>query len=281
MQLTRFSIISFLIFNFSLFTASAQHYYKDLWNNQLLTKEFAILRNENIRTVNVKSFEDNGEPSEGFFCEKRFDKNYTRSEMVSRSNITSQSLLTTRYNNKGQIISTLDSTSSTLNKSVYTYDEKDRIKTVTTFTRADDDHNGGLAETREYSYDASGKPQKMIRKKNDADYSTTTFTLDEKGNVIEELEKGRAGDKKYYYYYDDKNHLTDVVHYNDIAKRLLPDYMYEYNGSGQIKQMISTAEGASNYFIWRYTYNDLRLRDTEKCLSKEKRLLGSIQYVYK
>ncbi len=58
-------------------------------------------------------------------------------------------------------------------------------------------------------------------------------------------------------------------------------YMYEYNSANQPIQMISTAVGGDNYFIWRYAYNDKKLRETEKCYSKEKRLLGRIEYEYK
>jgi len=78
-----------------------------------------------------------------------------------------------------------------------------------------------------------------------------------------------------------KNRLTDIVHFNQVARRLLPDYMYEYNATNLPRQMISTEEAGSNYFIWKYTYNDKNLRETEKCFSKEKRLLGTIEYEYK
>jgi hypothetical protein len=56
--------------------------------------------------------------------------------------------------------------------------------------------------------------------------------------------------------------------------------MYEYNDLGQITQMIATEVGSSNYYIWKYTYNEKKLRETERCLSKERRLLGSVQYQY-
>lgn len=271
--ITLFAILSF--------TAKAQFFYKDIWTNQQLTKEFAILKNENIRTVAVKSFEDDGEPSEGFYLERKIDRNFTKSEMISRSYITQQSLLVSYYNDRGWIIKTVDSTQTSLARSEYEYDNKGRVAMITTFTKANDE-KGGIMETHQYIYNAAGKPEKMIRKKNNADVSTVNFTLDEKGNVIDEEEiiKGRKG-KKYLYYYDDKNRLTDVVHYNARAKRLLPDYMYEYNQLGQVKQMISTDDTNNNYFIWKYTYNDQRLRESEKCYSKEKRLLGSIQYEYK
>lgn len=277
----RFYIIFFscIIFFLSLTTASAQYFYKDIWTNQQLTKEFTSLKNENIRTISVKSFEDDGEPSEGFFCERKIDRNFTKSEMVSRSNITQQSLLVSYYNEKGWIVKTVDSTQTSLAQSEYEYDNKGRLIMVTNFAKANDEQNG-ITETHQYIYNAAGRPEKMIRKKNNADVSTINFTTDDKGNVIEESEilNGRKG-KEYFYYYDDKNRLTDVVHYNARAKRLLPDYMFEYNQLSQIKQMISTDD--SNYFIWKYTYNDQRLRESEKCFSKSKRLLGTIQYEYK
>jgi hypothetical protein len=44
--------------------------------------------------------------------------------------------------------------------------------------------------------------------------------------------------------------------------------------------MINTEEGGSYYFIWKYLYeNELRVK--EKCYSKEKRLMGTIEYEYK
>lgn len=260
---------------------NAQYFYKDIWINQQLIKEFTIIKNENIRIVAVKSFEDDGEPSEDFFCERRTDRSFTKSETISRSNITQQSLLVSYYNERGWLIKTIDSSQTSLSRSEYEYDNKGRIIRITNFTKANDEA-GGITETHQYIYNANGKPEKMIRRKNNADVSTINFSVDDKGNIIDEEEiiRGKKG-RKYFYYYDDKNRLTDVVHYNERAKRLLPDYMYEYNPQGQIKQMISTEDNISNYFIWKYTYNDRRLRESEKCYSKERRLLGSIQYEYK
>ena len=261
-------------------TLKAQYYYKDLWNPQQLIKEMAILKHENIRTVSIKSFEDNGEPSQGFFCEKRIGKDYRMAQTVTRSNVTSQSLLTSHFNTKGLIITTTDSTVSSLNRTEYSYDKNDRIIEVKTFTKAEDDA-GAIEESRNYAYNASGKLEKIVRKKNMTQLSTVNFKVDEKGNVIEEEEILTNGQgKKYFYYYDDNNRLTDVVNYNERANRLLPDYMYEYNDLGQITQMIATEAGSSNYYIWRYTYNDRKLRETERCLSKERRLLGSVEYHY-
>ncbi|MBA2250101.1 MAG: hypothetical protein H0W12_07900 [Chitinophagaceae bacterium] len=262
-------------------SVSAQYYYKDIVKTQTLNSEFAILKNENLSTIALKSFEDDGTASEKFFCEKKIEKNYLRSEMISRSYITGQSLLTSFYNGKGLIIQTTDSTETAIGKTFYEYDDQKRLKVIRTITKANDEQQS-ITERHEYFYTDAGKPQKMLRSKNNTVVSTISFSLDDKMNVIdeEEIMKGIKG-KKYFYYYDDKNHLTDVVHYNERAKRLLPDYMLEYNSQGQLRQMISVEEGASNYYTWKYAYNDLKLKETEKCYSKEKRVLGTIEYEYK
>lgn len=259
----------------------AQYFYKDIWNNQQLSKEFSSLKNENLKTIKIHSYEDDGEPSEGFFCEKKFNKNYSQSEMISKSYITGQSLLVSDYNSDGRIVKTVDETPTTNNVTSYEYDNNGNPTLVSIITTGDG-ANDSITETHEYSYDPKGNPVKMERRKNNILVSTINFVTDEKGKVIEEnVEKTNTTDKKYFYYYNDKNQLTDVVHFNERAGRLLPDYMYEYNSAGQPTQMISTAVGGDNYFTWRYTYNDKKLRETEKCYSKEKRMLGKIEYEYK
>ena len=257
---------------------SAQYYYKDIWNNQQLNKEFNILKNEKIRNVVVKSFESDGQPSEGFFCEKRIDKNYGRIQMMSRSNVTGPSLIISYFNPTGQIIRNVDSTETSFSETAYEYDETGKISSIKTFTK-DDEDKAGIAETHRYIYNG-GVLTKMVREKNNNTVSTINFHLDDKGNVIDEEEVINGG-KKYLYYYDQKNRLTDVVHYNERAKRLLPDYMYEYDDQDQVTQQIATEADGSNYFTWRYTYNDKRLRETERCSTKNRKLLGSVEYVYK
>ena len=276
LSVTLFFLTTFLLNSVG---AKAQYYYKDILSNQQLNNEFNILKDEKVKTIKIKSFEDNNEPSEGFFCEKKINKNYTQSEMISRSYITGQSLLVTDYNNGGKISKTTSTTPTTNNTTQFDYDAKGNLSIVRTYTAGDND-SSGITETREYFYDSIGKPVKMIRKKNNSVVATITFIKDEKGNIIEEDAAGRSNDKKYYYYYDDKNRLTDVVHFNQIARKLLPDYMFEYDAANNQKQMISVDESGRNYFIWKYAYNDQRLPEIQKCFSKEKRLLGTIQYEY-
>jgi hypothetical protein len=241
-------------------------------------KQFAILKNGNIRTIKIESFDENDQPSEGFFCEKKINKSFSQSQMMSKSNITGESLLTTDYNNKGDVVKTTTSTPTTTSTVEFEYDVNGNISLIRTMTKADGD-SSSITETHEYFYD-NGRPVKMLRKKNNSLISTITFVADAKGNIIEEDPSGNSIDKKYFYYYDDSNRLTDVVHYNVIAKRLLPDYMFEYSDGNLPKQMISVDETGRNYFIWRYAYDDKKLPEIQKCFSKEKQLMGTIQFEY-
>lgn len=278
--------------NFSCFTlitgmmilccrsVTAQYFYKDIWNSLQLTREMSAFKQQKISAISVKSFDDDGRASQGFFCEEKLNPAYSLSETITRSDVTSQSLLVSYFNSKGLIIKTTDSTESSLNITEYFYNDNDHVAGVRTFTKANGDP-GGIGEERSYMYNQNGLLEKMARKKNGTEISTVNFKVDETGNVIEEEEVFKNGKgTKYFYYYDDRNNLTDVVHYFERAKRLLPDYMYEYDAGGQMVQMITTEEGGG-YFIWRYTYNDRGLRETERCFSKEKKLVGKVEYSYR
>lgn len=273
-------LFAFLFINvLPVSSANAQYYYKDLLSTLKQNKEFSILKNGGIRQVKISSFDEHDQPSEGFFCEKRINKNFNQSQLMTNSNITGQSLLVTDYNNNGDVIKTTTTTPNTSNNIRFTYDSNRNIVLIRTETVANGD-SSGIIETHEYFY-KNNLPVKMLRKKNNVLISTITFLADDKGNIIEEDPKGNTDDKKYFYYYDDKNRLTDVVHYNVIAKRLLPDYMFEYSSDPEPKQMISVDETGRNYFIWKYAYDDKKLPEIQKCFSKEKTLLGTIQYDYK
>jgi hypothetical protein len=259
--------------------AEAQYYYKDLVSNKQLLTEMAQLKEQKIRTISVKSFEDDGSPSDGFFCEKRISRNYGTVEMLTRSNVSGASDFTSTFNNKGFLTQTYDSSEISSNTTLYEYDESNRIKSISSTIRSnDDDFANEITEVHQYYYNDKGLPLKMIRVKNNSDSTVILFSLDEKTNVS--IEKNSKTGDTYYYYYDTRNRITDVVRLNPYNQQMLPDYIFEYNSAGLIAQMTTTEEGGSYYYIWKYTYdNGLRIR--EKCFSKEKRLMGTIEYEYK
>jgi len=256
-----------------------QYYYKDIFSNNQLLAEMVVLKEQKIRTVKVTGLDDDGRPSDGFTVEKQINRNYTEVETFTRSAATGPSLFTSRFTKDGLLVQTVDSSDLAVNTSNYTYDDNNRIKSIRSHIHSsDDDFTNEITETHNYEYDERGLLQRMYRIKNGRDTSLILFSPDEKNNVS--IEKDTKSGTTYYYYYDSKNRLTDVVHMNPFTQKMLPDYVFEYNNAGLITQMTSTEEGGSYYYIWKYTYsNGLRVR--EKCYSKERRLLGTIEYEYK
>jgi hypothetical protein len=144
------------------------------------------------------------------------------------------------------------------------------------------DTSRSLNDTEEHLWEYNnGKPFRMLRIKNKIDTSIVTFKLDEKGNVSEErsIRKGITSDPVYYYY-DSNNRLTDIVRFNNKAKRLLPEYMFEYSPANQVIQKITVPGNGSNYLIWRYQYDNRGLRIKEAIYDKYKQLSGKIEYQY-
>jgi YD repeat-containing protein len=259
---------------------SAQYYYKDILSNKQLVADMDIYKEHKIKTIEVNSFEADQSPSKGFFCEKKISKDYRKMETRTRSFVTNKSILTTSFDSKGLVIKSVDSTDVNSSTSDYTYDNNGNLSSIVSYSRSnDDDFTTSLNEVRQYSYNDKGQLEKMVRIKNQKDTTEIDFTIDEKGNITEETEVAVYGNH-YYYYYDAQNRLTDIVRYNIVKQRPVPDFMFEYNSNNQIEKMIATQEGVNaNYFVWKYLYDD-KLRIKEKCFSKEGDLLGYFEYQY-
>ena len=260
-------------------TSNAQYYYKDILSNKQLIAEMVQLKEQKVRTVSLKSFEDDGSPSEGFFCEKNINRNYSNVETLTKSYVTGASVFTSSFNNKGLLTQTIDSSDISSSTSIYTYTGDGLIKSILSIVRSsDDDFKNEITEEHIYEYDDKSMPVKMTRIKNSGDSTSFIFFKDENNNIS--IEKNTKTGDTYYYYYDGKNRITDVVRLNKFNQKMLPDYIFEYNNAGLVTQMTTTEEGGSYYYIWKYTYEN-GLRTREKCFSKEKRLMGTIEYEYK
>ena len=268
--------LSILIVSTSII-ANAQYYYKDIVSNNQLMADMKAYKENKVRKVTLKSFEDNGIESESFFCEKKISKNYRKTTLFTRADIAPASLFTSILDKDGKLLSTNDSSSFSVTEIRYSYDDKQRIRSIFSTIRAIEEFNNSITEEHIYSYQ-NNILSKMIRIKNGRDSTAVLFSTDEKGNII--LEKDTKNGTKFYYYYDNKNRLTDIVQANEFTKNLKPDYMFEYNNEGQITQMTAVEEGSNNYFVWKYNYeNGMRVK--ERCFTNEKRLMGSMEYEYK
>lgn len=187
---------------------------------------------------------------------------------------------TSRFSNDFMIQSITDSATDFKSTTTYQYQDGNirSIKIVT------EDATQGLSQSEEHVwlYTTTGKPQKMFRIINGTDSSEYRFSLDESNNVIDEKRYLRnAAVDSVLYYYDDNNRLTDIVRYDKRVKKLLPDFMFEYDANNRVIQKISILSATNpNYLIWRYAYNEKGLKSKEALFNKDKELQGRIDYAY-
>ena len=259
--------------------AFSQFYYKDQVATKEIISRFQLYKVNKVNAVKLNSFQGNEPVTEGFVCEQKMNPSKNQLVTYTKTADAGESYLTAVYNNQGLLIRAIDSTEETVSSSNYSYDAQNRLIELSIESRAKD-NSSRTTEKHSWKYNAQGKPASMIRTKNGADTTLVNFVLDENGNVIEEesLKQG-TGQGKVYYYYDEKNRLTDVVRYNVGARRLLPDYIFEYEDD-ELSTMTVVPEGSDDYQKWYYTYDENGLKQADFCYDKKNQLLGKIEYSY-
>ena len=260
-------------------SSNAQYYYKDI----IGTKETALtmqsyMKNK-VNRVSLNSFDADGTKSDAFFVSQVFNITQKTLHTTTKSGLTDESILVSYINNNGQVIKTVDSSQKLVSVAAYQYDVTGTLTNVT-LSSTDSSKTFSQIEEHHWQYE-NGKVKRMIRVKNKIDTSYIQFKLDEAGNVVEEqsIKNGKASDPVYYYY-DAQNRLTDIVRFNNKAKRLLPEYMFEYSPSNQVIQRITVPSNGSQYLIWRYQYDERGLKIKEAVYNKQKQLTGKIEYQY-
>ncbi len=259
--------------------SSAQYYYNDIIANKLSCKQFNLLQTNKFKKVSAKSYDASGNNSTDFFLEQLFNNNFTQS--VTNSKIASgiSATLITNFENN-HVISTNEISKGIENIVHYTYYNDSTIKSISDVSK-DTALNISSTENHLWNYATNGKPVSMTCVKNNSDTTTVLFIIDENGNVAEERwsKKGKEIEH-YFYYYNQKNELTDIVRFNNRAKKLLPDFLFEYDEQGRIQKMTQVTAANSNYLVWTYLYNAKGLKQTEICINRKKELLGKIEYSY-
>ena len=271
--------IFFILFILAGFNSvKAQYYYKDLISNGQVVADMKAYKENKIKKIVLKSFEDNGSESNGFFCEKKLNKDYTKAELYTRADISAASLFTSTFDKDGKLLNTYDSSLLSATQIIYSYNSDNLISRINSTVRSsDEDFGNEIKEDHFYTY-LNGKPSKITRVKNGRDTTDILLALDDKGNVA--IEKDTKNGTKFFYYYDAKNRLTDIVQANEYSQNAKPNYIFEYNTAGLITQMTAVEEGSKSYYVWKYSY-DNNLRIKERCFTDERKLMGSIEYVYK
>ena len=262
-------------------TLHAQYYYKDLIGTREINQTIRLYLSNKVLSAEATGFDGDGVKNSDFSETHNFfaDKNLLKIATRNKTDIISEYY---RFDGKGLLTNKSDTSSSLVSTTTYTYDEKNNpalIKNMVT----DTGDSIYVNEVHQWFYNDQGKPLRMLRILNNNDTTEVRFTLDEKGNVTEELPfvKKVSGEKTYYYY-DDKNRMTDIVRFNTKARRLLPDYMFEYTEKNQVSQKITTLSMMDlGYLIWRYVYDNKGLKTKEASFNKDKVMTGKIEYSYR
>ncbi len=277
--MTRILGLSLLI-SFIAHTAYGQHYYNDIVMTGEIAKKRAVYQANKVKSVKMTSFDGNNQPIEGFSSAQAVGGNFATITTETLNSLSGKDEITHYFNDKGQLTQSIDTTDGNKVIIQYTYDANNLIAGIVNMS-----FSPGGYSTREqhlWFYNKAGKPEKMLKIKNSSDTTVVSFRLDEKENVGEERSV-HAGTEQpaFYYYYDDKNRLTDVVRYNNRAKRLLPDYIFEYDEAGRISMMLVTTAGGADYQRWVYKYDEKGLKQSDECYGKNKMLIGKIEYSYR
>ncbi len=271
-------VLSFLSLLFVTGIAHAQYYFNDIVSIRQGNEQYKIWRAQKISTIRVISYEPDNTITEGFSVTQDISRDGKKVTITTQNN--NQHSVTVNTYDLGILKRTQTNNRNISNKTDYIYDVQGRISKVTLST-IDTFMNSTISEVHQWLYDEYGTPVSMLIIKNQYDTLTVQFIRDDQGNIGEEKwQKNGRTIESYYYYYNVNRQLTDIVRYNSTLKKLLPDFVYEYNTANQTTQVTQFSLGSNNYFIWKYKYNDKGLKTEETCSNKSKLLVGRIEYQY-
>ena len=271
--------LPFLFLLLFYFAANSQYYYKDIVAAADITRLMKTYTANNIQKISAKGITPEGSPSSEF--SEVGEINGTTLKVTTNNNKVI-STLKFNFNDRGQLVNSVDSAINVKSTSTYFYDANGKIISISN-SATDADSSGDFSQTEIHQYIyKDGKLDKMWRIINKTDSLEVRFVTDEHGNVIEErnFRRGVLADPVYYYY-DDRNRLTDIVRFNYKANRLLPDYLFEYDDNDRVIQKITTTSGNNlGYLTWRYLFDEKGLKTKEALFNKDKQLQGRIDYSY-
>ncbi|RYG06481.1 MAG: hypothetical protein EOO02_00415, partial [Chitinophagaceae bacterium] len=227
--------------SFLCVSLSAQYYYKDLISTQDLIKKQQVYRKNGVKAVDYASFDAGNKPIDGFSCQQTVSADFSSIKTITKTSLSGSSESMSFFNQKGQLVKTSDTTDGNKTITDYTYDDQNRLNSIV--SKSTSPGNVSITEKHVWTYDAAGKPDKALKIANNTDTTFITFVKDEQGNIAEEkaIRRGTALPVIYYYYDEDKL-LTDIVRYNNKARKLLPDYIFEYEEK-RVASMLVAEEG--------------------------------------
>ena len=272
-------LLLFVLFMSVTSVGFSQYYYNDVVVLRQTNSQYQALKANHIVLVNAKSFDSDGTPVADFVLQQQLVNN--GAEVITTSkDLSAGSSVSDAFYENGLLKKSIDTGGSYVTNTVlYDYDALGNITTLTTLT-SDTFMNSHSKEVHQWFY-SNGSPVRMLRIKDDKDTAVVDFVKDEQGNVAEEhLTKHGHGIETYFYYYNQQHQLTDIVRYNRATKKMLPDFLFDYDSNGRLAEYNQVLHGASTHLTWHYEYNANGLKQNETCYDKNKQLVGKIVYSY-
>ncbi len=271
-------ICFFVLLTVTYLQSSAQFYYKDIIATRDLQKKHQVYRKNAVRAVEYASFDANNQPIEGFSCQQTVAPDFSMIRTITKTSLSGVSESTTWFNQKGQLSRSMDTADGNKTNTEYQYDDANNLVMINSVSLSPGQVSN--QEKHIWVYNQKGQPQKALKIKNGNDTTEITFVIDEQGHVAEEKSIRKNSALPVIYYYYDGSKLTDIVRYNNKARRLLPDYIFEYEDD-RVASMLIAEEGTGDYQKWYYSYDDNGLKLMDACYSKSKILIGRVEYNYK
>jgi YD repeat-containing protein len=270
-------LVQVLIFG-CISAVHSQYYFNDIIATRQAAQQYQALKSNHVRHVTAESYESDNQPTENFQLEQTISPD-AGTVIINASYPSTGKLLTINTYKDGKLASTQDSSANVSTTTTYTYNDAGNIATITT-QAVDTFMNSHSTEVHLWKYNNSGQPAQMLRIKDGRDTTMVELTYDN-GNVAQEAWK-RHGKvvENYYYYYNTNNQLTDIVRFNYRAKKMLPDFLYDYDANGRVIKMTQVPTGTSDYMVWHYIYNSNGLKEKELLYNKQQQLVGRIVYKY-
>jgi len=264
---------------FTLLQASSQYYYNDIVILKETNRQYQAIKAARINSITAQSFESTNEPTANFLVQQSVGSG--AAQITTTSDIPSAGhSVSINYYSNNLLAKTVDNAVNIESTVTYTYDAAGNVQNITTVT-TDTFMATSTEEVHLWFYDGN-TPTRMLRIKDKVDTTVVNFVKDDQGNIGEEhwKKKGRRVED-YFYYYNNSHLVTDVVRFNNLARKMLPDYLFEYDDAGKVTQFTQILQSTSSYLVWHYEYNSNGLKQKETCFDKQKQLAGHIEYTYR
>ncbi|HSC38335.1 MAG TPA: hypothetical protein VLD19_10700, partial [Chitinophagaceae bacterium] len=148
-------------------TGQAQYYYKDVVLTAQIGAGYRLLRANSITAVRVTPSDAANAEKEGVTLQQTVYPAQNLLVTYTKTPESGASWVKAYYNENSRLLLSVDSTEDLVTRSQYAYDAAGRLSSISSNSVPKNDP--AMKEVHQWTYDAAGKPVKMVKIKNDND----------------------------------------------------------------------------------------------------------------